>query len=208
MNPFFLGTTQRRIFAIHEPAAPTGGRVRAAVLCYPRGSEYVCSHRTMRHLAARLAKIGYHTLRFDYFGTGDSGGEESQTDPAGMELDVDSAMEAVRDIAGTSQVALIGMRAGANVAARVAARVPGRIEALVLWDPIVGDADRVPRPAPPPRSLVLVTQRPEPAAVLQHMEGPAGPVEMLEAPCPWVESATITGVLPIQVLQRIEQWLR
>jgi pimeloyl-ACP methyl ester carboxylesterase len=208
VNPFFLGTAERRIFGLYEPAAPTSARVRAAVLCYPWGTEYVCSHRSMRYLAARLAKIGYHTLRFDYFGTGDSGGDESQTDAAGMESDVESAIESASEIAGTSQVALIGLRVGANIAARVAARVPGRVEALVLWDPIVSSDDSVPRQALPPRSLVLVTQRPQPAEALRRMEAGSLRVEIVEAPCPWIESATITGVLPVRPVQRIEEWLR
>lgn len=208
MNPFFLGTAERRIFGIHEPAAPTSGRVRAAVLCYPWGNEYVCSHRSMRHLAARLTKTGYHTLRFDYFGTGDSGGDESQTDAAGMESDVESAIESLSDIAGTSQVALIGLRVGANIAARVATRLPDRVEALVLWDPIVSADDGLPRQALPPRSLVLVTRRPESPEALRRMEARFFPVEIVEAPCPWIESATTTGVLPVRPIQRIEEWLR
>jgi len=208
VNPFFLGTAERRIFAIHEPAAASSARPRAAVLCYPLGSEYVCAHRSLRHLAARLAKGGFHTLRFDYFGTGDSGGDEGEADAAGMEADVEAAMESVRDIAGTARVALVGLRAGANVAARVAARSPGQVEALVLWDPIMSGGEGVPLPAPPTRSLVLVTQRTEAAVALRSMEGSSVAVEIVEAPCPWVETATITGVLPVRSMQRIEEWLR
>ncbi len=137
MTPLYLGSAERRIFGIHEAPATTDGRARAAVLCYPWGSEYVYAHRSMRQLATRLSMSGYHTLRFDYFGTGDSAGEASQTDLGCCEANVESAMEAVSDIAGASQVALIGLRVGANVAARAALRFPARVAALVLWDPIV-----------------------------------------------------------------------
>jgi uncharacterized protein len=223
VNPLYLGTAQRRIFGIHEPAAATEGRARAAVLCYPWGVEYTYAHRSMRQLAARLSMSGYHTLRFDYFGTGDSDGEVSQADLAGCESDLEAAMETVKDIAGAAQVALIGLRAGANIAARVALRLPAEVEALVLWDPILTSEDtsdsqvlselsgfdlRAALGALPERTLILVTQ---PSAAHEHLEAAPGrpaPVELVTAPCPWIESATTTGALPVQVIQRIETWLR
>lgn len=137
MNPLFLGTSGRRIFGVYEPAAQTSGAPRAAVICNPWGNEYVYAHRSLRHLAVRLSRSGCHTLRFDYFGTGDSAGDETETDFSGLARDIESAMETVKDIAGTPRVALIGLRLGANIAAQVASRLPDEIESLVLWDPIL-----------------------------------------------------------------------
>jgi pimeloyl-ACP methyl ester carboxylesterase len=141
VNPLFLGTMQRRIFGIHEPPAAARGPARAAVLCYPWDGEYTYAHRSMRQLAARLSMCGFHTLRFDYFGTGDSGGDPSEADLTGWQSDLDAAVEAVADIAGATRVALIGLRVGANVAASAALRAPARTEALVLWDPVVSGAE-------------------------------------------------------------------
>ena len=143
MNLLSLGTAQRRLFAIHEAAAPTSRRLRAVVLCHPWGAEYTYAHRSMRQLAMRLAMSGCHTLRFDYYGTGDSAGCEEDADLAGCEADVETAVEALADIAGTRQVTLIGLRAGANIAAHVAVRKAAQVEALVLWDPIASGAEYV-----------------------------------------------------------------
>jgi pimeloyl-ACP methyl ester carboxylesterase len=241
VNPLFVGTAERRIFGIYAPAAATSGRPRAAVLCYPWGIEYIYAHRSMRQLAARLSLSGCHTLRFDYFGTGDSAGEAAETDLAGLESDVESAIESLKDIADTRKVALIGMRVGANVASRVAIRLPDEVEALVLWDPIVSgeqyvlslqaspqansnDAGssamlqdlraidlRSSLEALPKRSLIVMTERPEAHAELaQLMAASAKPVasELIEGPCPWVESVTTSGALPVRVIQRVEEWLR
>jgi uncharacterized protein len=232
VNPLYIGTAQRRIFGIHDPAAPTGGRPRAAVLCYPWGTEYIYAHRSMRQLALKLSASGYHTLRFDYFGTGDSSGDASDIDLTGWQSDTESAIEALKDIAGTTKVALIGLRVGANIAASVASRSPTEVEALVLWDPIVtgaqvGAADEpVSRKlgdfgaidteavfdALPPRSLILVTERLEAHEVLVRRDAQSGSgtsrIEFVTAPCPWVESATTTGALPMPVIRRIEAWLQ
>jgi pimeloyl-ACP methyl ester carboxylesterase len=141
MTPFFFGTAARRLFGVYEPAASGGFGKRAAVLCYPWGAEYLYAHRSMRQLAIRLSVAGFHTLRFDFFGTGDSAGDMADADLAGWITDADMAVDEIKDIVGAARVTLIGLRLGATLAARVAARRPDDIDALVLWDPIVSGVD-------------------------------------------------------------------
>jgi len=211
VNLLSLGSAQRRLFAIHEAAAATSRAPRAAVLCYPWGAEYTYAHRSMRQLALKLALSGCHTLRFDYFGTGDSGGDESDADVAGCESDVEAAMEALTDIAGTPQVTLIGLRAGANIAAAVAARHASIVEALVLWDPIVPELRSLPG-ALPRRTAMFVTDRTESRDRLVELGFAGGTrpatIEFVPTQSPWLESATMTGVLPVSVIQRVIEWLR
>lgn len=137
MNPLYLGTRKRRIFAIHEPPAARPKKSRAAVLCYPWGTEYIYSHRSMRQLAARLSSCGFHTLRFDFYGTGDSGGEMTEADLGGWHSDTAVAIQGLREIADVAQVTLIGLRLGATIAAAVAAQQPTECESLVMWDPVL-----------------------------------------------------------------------
>jgi len=226
MNPLFIGSAERRLFGLYEPAACARGKPRAAVLCYPWGMEYIYAHRSMRQLASRLSAAGFHTLRFDYFGTGDSSGEMDQANLVGSNGDVAAAIEALKDIAGTSKVVLIGLRVGANIAVDVAARHKSEVEALVLWDPIVSGeqyietlqegsdvSDSVLREIRcidlasslagiPQRSMILVTER------LPSHEQLGMPVEFVPAACPWVEAITMSGALPVPAMQRIEEWLR
>jgi uncharacterized protein len=201
MNPLYLGTHERRLFAVYEPAATKDRRTRVAVLCHPWGAEYVYAHRTMRQLAVKLSASGFHTLRFDYFGTGDSGGEDSEANPAAAEADVQSAIEGIQDIVGVARVALIGLRLGATLAARAAMRHQESVEALVLWDPVVlpEEAAGMSRGLPA-RSLVLLTET-------SAVELPGVAAESMSAPCPWIEDATITGAVPVRVIQRITEWL-
>jgi pimeloyl-ACP methyl ester carboxylesterase len=201
VNPLYLGTQERRLFALYEPAAAKDRRSRAAVLCHPWGAEYVYAHRTMRQLAVRLSACGFHTLRFDYFGTGDSGGEDSEANPAAAEADVESAIEGLRDIVGAARVTLIGLRLGATLAARAAVRRQENVEALVLWDPIVlpEEAAAMTRSLPA-RTLVMLTDT-------RAVDFTGVTAESMSAPIPWVEDATITGAVPVKVIQRIAEWL-
>jgi len=137
MTPFYFGTQGRRLFGIYEPAAAgTSGR-RAALLCSPWGSEYIYAHRSLRQLAIRMSAAGIHTLRFDFFGTGDSAGDMAEADLAGWQHDIELAIEELQAVTGMSRVILAGMRLGATLAASVATRRPSDIEGLVLWNPII-----------------------------------------------------------------------
>jgi pimeloyl-ACP methyl ester carboxylesterase len=137
MTPFYFGTSQRRLFGIFEPARMGGAGTRAAVLCYPWGAEYLYAHRAMRQLAINLSAAGFHTLRFDYFGTGDSAGEATDGDLQGWQDDIASSMQEIREMTGATRTTLVGMRLGATLAAVVAASRSNEVDALVLWDPVV-----------------------------------------------------------------------
>lgn len=137
MNPFFFGSSRNQLFGAYDPP-PTGGR-RGVVLCYPWAREYLLVHGTFRYLARLLAGAGYHVLRFDYSGTGDSAGE---FEDAGVEQwvgDIHTAIDELRDVGQVAQVTLIGLRYGAALAAR-AARGRRDVERLVLWDPVADGA--------------------------------------------------------------------
>lgn len=140
MTPLYFGSPQRRLFGIYAPASASARRTRAVVLCPPWGQEYLRAHRSMRQLALRLSAAGFHVLRFDYFGTGDSAGDMADADLPGWESDIEAAIEELQDMAGAQRVGLAGLRLGATLAARVAARRRKQVDALVLWDPVVEGA--------------------------------------------------------------------
>ncbi len=141
MTPLYFGSRERRLFGVYTPARSGAASPRAAVLCAPFGQEYLRAHRSLRQLGIQLADAGYHVLRFDYFGTGDSAGELAQADVAGWEDDILAAIEELRDTCNARRVSLVGLRLGATLAARVAARSRAQVDAVVLWDPVV-DGER------------------------------------------------------------------
>ena len=105
----------------------------AAVICGPVGHEYTRSHRTMRHLADRLAERGIPALRFDYHGTGDSPGGELDADRvAYWQASIRAAIRQARALSGRQRVCLIGVRLGGLLAALVAAETA--VDLLVLWN--------------------------------------------------------------------------
>ena len=136
MNPFLFGTSQEPLFGVYQPPKAQRPRETGVVLCYPMGQEYMRSHRAFRQLAMLLTKGGFHVLRFDYFGTGDSAGASDEISFDRWVRDASAAADELKETTGISRVAFAGLRVGAAVAARAAAS-RSDVESLVLWDPIV-----------------------------------------------------------------------
>ena len=113
-------------------------RDHGVVICPPIGQEHVRAHWALRQLATVLSRAGFHTLRFDWFGVGDSAGELADATLARWRENLVDAARALRERGGVQEVALVGLRLGATLAALGAAAV--RPSAIVLWDPVVEGA--------------------------------------------------------------------
>lgn len=136
---------------LHEPAVPREG-LPAVLLCGPMGQEALRAHRVFLVLADRLARVGIPALRFDYFGTGDSAGDDLDGDIEGWTDDVLKADMQIRNLAGSSTIVWIGLRLGAVLAALASARASRAPGALILWDPVTDGAAYL-------RSLALADRR-------------------------------------------------
>jgi alpha/beta superfamily hydrolase len=125
-------------FAWHHADSHAEATGMVAVVCPPIGSEYTRSHRSLRHLADRLARAGIPAVRFDYHGTGNSPGTDM--DPGRVEAwlaNIRDACALARERSGCESVCLVGVRLGATLAALASASV--RPDLLVLWNaPVKG----------------------------------------------------------------------
>ena len=140
MLAFHFGPHERRLFGMFHEAAPGAHGRGSALLCNPFGQEAVRTHRLYRVLAERLARNGMHVMRFDYFGTGDSMGDDTQGEIDGWVRDTQAASaELARRCGNTSQV-WVGARLGATLALLAAERIPNPPVHLVMWEPVVDGA--------------------------------------------------------------------
>jgi pimeloyl-ACP methyl ester carboxylesterase len=131
-RPMWFGPAERPLFArLYQPA---GGVARGAVvLCPAFGIEGTHAGRACLELGEQLAVAGFAALHLDYDGTGDSCGDEDDSERVGAwQLSVRTAVDLMRQ-SGLGHVSLVGMRLGATLAASVSEEC--RPDALVLWDP-------------------------------------------------------------------------
>ncbi len=132
-QPTWFGDGARPIFGWFHPAqAPA--RDCAVVLCNPFGYDTMIAHYAYRHLAQRLARAGIATLRFDYFGTGDSAGDDASSGRVDEWLaSIMAARLEVKRCSGARAIALFGLRFGGLLATASALASP--VDDLILLGP-------------------------------------------------------------------------
>jgi len=97
-------------------------------------------HRMFVKCARCLAEAGITSLRFDFRGCGDSGGESSEFGISDWISDVGRALDFIQSNYGAEEFALIGLSFGGGIASTVAER-DFRIRYIVLWAPVADFAD-------------------------------------------------------------------
>ena len=141
--PIRFGIPTRELSGIFQPASGIVERAACIVLCNPFGQEAIRCHRMFRVLADRLSREGLHVLRFDYYATGDSSGDDNEGDIDGWIDDVLQANEEVIRRSGCAHSSWFGLRLGASLAALASGRLAKPPDRLVLWDPVIDGADYV-----------------------------------------------------------------
>jgi uncharacterized protein len=134
--PFYFGTSPKRLYGCHHIPQVRGDKAFAVLLCPSIGQEYLTSHRVLYQLATLLSKAGFHVLRFDYFGCGDSEGDFEMGSLRQWNADVFTAIGEIQKRSGLSNVCLVGLRIGATLALRTAADC-SHVGALVLWEAVM-----------------------------------------------------------------------
>lgn len=135
---FWIQRGSRSLYAALHRAR--GGAASVAAICVPPLlHEQPRSRRFLTEAASALAADGMSCLRFDFHGSGDSGGQGEALDFASMRLDLDSAVTALRESTGAARVVAIAWRGGA-LALADAVEHGVRIDRAVLWEPIVEGA--------------------------------------------------------------------
>jgi len=131
----YFGPPTRRLFGVFDEPATGGESEVGVVLCYPHGPDYATAFRSFRILGTRLARAGFHVLRFDYLGTGDSSGDIEEVSLPQWIDNVVTAVQELRRSRELSEVSLVGLRLGAALAVLAAAECR-HVDRLVLWEPV------------------------------------------------------------------------
>jgi pimeloyl-ACP methyl ester carboxylesterase len=184
VEPLFFGSATSRLFGVHHPPLVRRRCDIGVVLCSPAVQEYNRTHWAFRKLACLLARQGFHVLRFDYYGSGDSAGEPDQASVARWCLDIREACEELKELAETRRVSLVGFRLGAALAALATTTNGLEVRDLVLWEPAVRGSDHV-------RELRRIQRWKQ---CLTNHPPRIGPHELLGYPFPPALCADIEGI--------------
>lgn len=136
MKPVVFGSDERRLFGLYHPPQKAVERQVSVLMCYPFGHEATRIHRLYRVLAERLSRQNIAVFRFDYYGAGDSGGDDTEGEMEGWTDDLVLAHEELVRRSRPAAVCWLGSRLGATLGVQASKRVSD-LSRLVLWDPIV-----------------------------------------------------------------------
>ncbi len=137
MEAFYFGASENYLYGVYHPPTINKMRDEAVLICSPFGQEYMRSHRSLKQLAVGLSKLGYHVLRFDYRGQGDSAGDLEGVTPQQWQEDILSACQELLDVSMAKKISIVGLRLGALLAASLPEK-PKSLRRMVVWDPVVG----------------------------------------------------------------------
>ncbi len=215
MTPIHFGPEGRLLFGwIHHPAKAERGL--GLVICNAFGYEAMCTYRTVRTLAELSAAAGIPTLRFDYDGTGDSAGLDTDADRLESWLSsIGHAVHTLRDRAHAESVCLAGIRLGSWLAVQAARRIPG-VTALLAMAPIVSGRQYmrelralalagVQSPAPPGYEDIPGTEESAGYALTEPLRSAVSAVDLLKEPVPPIRHAFL---LPRPDVQPSDAWQR
>jgi dienelactone hydrolase len=139
--PIHFGMDERVLFGWYHAPDSAENRGVGVILCNTLGNESLRLPRALRHAAEKLARAGFAVLRFDFYATGDSAGEDTDVNEIdGWIGDIRIAIDELKRRSGVNKISLLGVRFGATLAAQVAADL-GAVEDLVLWEPCISGKD-------------------------------------------------------------------
>jgi fermentation-respiration switch protein FrsA (DUF1100 family) len=119
---------------IHRPPKRVKGRnIPGVVFFHGFTGDRMESHWLFVKCARALAEAGMASLRFDFYGSGESDGDFAEATLRGEIADALTAVEFFRHQPGIDpgRIALIGISLGGAIAASIASRA--RAQALILW---------------------------------------------------------------------------
>ncbi|MBO9661973.1 hypothetical protein [Dokdonella sp.] len=134
VRPIPFGSPGRELFAVAHVPAPQVPLRGGVLICPPFFHEQFLSYRLISLVAARLAAQGWLCLRFDYFGSGDSAGDDDAFSLAGATADTRTALALLRGLVADAPLLLLGVRAGVWPA--LAATDADGVARVCLWQPL------------------------------------------------------------------------
>jgi len=133
MEPFYFGRNNE-LFGVYHPAESHERQI-GIVIAHPFGSEYIRSHRSLLHLAAQFSASGFHVLRFDFSGCGDSMDKPELATIEDWRADLETAILELMEGSGVENICLVGLRLGATICYSEGIQ-NNAVAGLVLWDPV------------------------------------------------------------------------
>lgn len=137
-QPFFFESEGQDLYGLLGVPASASNLREAVIFCAPAPHEVKKFHWAQKQMAQRLQTAGYHTLRFDYFATGDSSGDSRDYDLHHCRTNIQDAIRYLKASGLIRRVSLVATRLACPLALQAVAEE--RVRKLILIDPVMDGA--------------------------------------------------------------------
>ena len=141
MEIFHIGEGERKLVSIFYAGDERKAKRTGIIICNPLGHEYIRFYKTIAVLAKELSQQGFPVFRFDYYGTGDSYGDDTGLDVNSSKEDLKQVANEMREGCDIDQLCLIGIRYGSLLS--MVSLEDIKVDKLVLWNPVFSGKDFV-----------------------------------------------------------------
>lgn len=135
---YFLAAENPLYGVWHAPRAGEGGARLPVLIAPPLFEERKSAWGALTSLARALAAAGHPALRFDWRGSGESGGDPGARRWSDFKDDLAAARETLAELSGRPEAAVLGLRLGASAALQESSRLGAK--AVVALAPVVQGA--------------------------------------------------------------------
>jgi hypothetical protein len=118
MSALFFGESEQPLYGFFHPADFSSDKRVGLLICNGLSHEYLRTHRMLKQLAVQLSRAGISVMRFDYPGTGDSWGSETDASIDNWADSITTALEELEALAAADRLAILSLRAGTLVSSR------------------------------------------------------------------------------------------
>ncbi|MCD7962095.1 MAG: alpha/beta hydrolase [Rikenellaceae bacterium] len=133
MEILHIDNNGKKIYCVyHEPVNKEESV--GVVFCNPLGQESIRCHGIYKSLSESFVSRGIHVMRFDYYGAGDSLGDENEQTVHGFEDDIKAVMENFKEGCSLDRIVLIGARFGDYLALKVGLECGA--DQVICWCPV------------------------------------------------------------------------
>ena len=138
---YFKALDGSPLYGVYHAPGQKNDRALPVVICPSLFEERKSAYAPLRRLALRLSAAGHAVMRFDYRGSGESGGAGASRRWQHLREDVAVARKTLAKLAGKRDSVLLGLRLGATLALQETQRVGG--EAVIALAPVARGAAQV-----------------------------------------------------------------
>jgi len=125
----------------HCPELACAPSKPATVIAPALFEERKSAYAALTALARQLCQQGHAVLRFDFRGSGESGGTPEARRWAHLAVDFDAACTALKKLSGAEQVAAVGLRLGGTLVLQAAANL--KLSKAAALAPVINGAAQV-----------------------------------------------------------------